>query len=62
MTRAYSYAPASQISHYSYSSILYASAFGWLLWDEWMDSWAWFGAGMVVISGVLLIRRKKLVS
>jgi drug/metabolite transporter (DMT)-like permease len=62
MTRAYSFAPASQISHYSYSSILYASALGWLFWDEWMDSWAWFGAGLVVISGVLLIRRKKLIS
>jgi len=60
MTRAYSYAPASQISHYSFSSVLYASAMGWLFWDEWMDTWAWLGAGLVVISGVLLIRRKKL--
>ncbi len=58
MTLAYSYAPASQISHFSYSSILYASFAGWILWGEWMDSWAWFGAGLVVLSGVLLIKRK----
>lgn len=37
MTRAYSFAPATRISHFSYSSILYASLIGWLLWDEWMD-------------------------
>jgi drug/metabolite transporter (DMT)-like permease len=58
MTRAYSIAPASQISHYSYSSILYASLIGWLLWDEWMDGWAWFGAALIVLSGMLLLRNK----
>ncbi len=58
MTRAYSHAPASQISHYSYSSILYASAIGWWLWGEWMDGWAWLGAGLVALSGMLLIRRR----
>ncbi len=58
MTRAYSHAPASQISHYSYSSILFASLIGWWLWDEWMDSWAWLGTVLVVLSGTLLIRRR----
>lgn len=58
MTKAYSYAPASQISHFSYSSILYASIAGWFLWGEWMDQWAWTGAGLVVLSGMLLIRTK----
>jgi len=58
MTRAYSHAPASQISHYSYSSILYSSLIGWLLWEEWMDGWAWFGAALVTLSGILLIRRR----
>ena len=58
MTRAYSFAPASRISAFSYSSVLYASLLGWIFWDEWMDQWAWMGAAMVVISGLLLIRRK----
>ena len=56
MTKAYSVAPASQISHFSYSTILYASFFGWMLWGEWMDNWAWTGVLLVIISGVLLIR------
>ena len=56
MTQGYARAPASQISHYSYSSILYASLAGWLLWDEWMNTWAWIGALLVVVSGILLLR------
>ena len=59
MTRAYSFAPASKISHYAYSSVLYASLFGWLVWDEWMDHWAWFGAVLVMFSGILLLRRRR---
>lgn len=59
MTKGFSCAPASQISHYSYSSILYASLVGWLLWDEWMDIWAWTGAALVVLSGIMLLRVKQ---
>lgn len=62
MTHAYSYAPASQISHFSYSSILYASVIGWLMWGEWMDLWAWMGAVMVIMSGIVLIQKKRPVS
>lgn len=60
MTRAYSYAPASRISHYAYSSVLYASFVGWLFWDEWMNLLAWLGAAMVVASGMVLLRRQPL--
>lgn len=59
MTKGYSLAPASQISHYSYSSILYASLAGWLLWDEWMDPWSWLGTALIIISGMMLIRVKR---
>jgi drug/metabolite transporter (DMT)-like permease len=59
MTRAYFLAPASQISHYSYSSILYASLAGWLLWDEWMDLWSWLGTALIITSGVMLIRVRR---
>jgi drug/metabolite transporter (DMT)-like permease len=59
MTKGYSLAPASQISHYSYSSILYAALAGWLLWDEWIDAWAWLGAALIIISGILLIKVRR---
>jgi len=57
MTRAYSFAPASKISHYAYSSVLYASLLGWLFWDEWMNLLAWLGAAMVIASGMVLLKR-----
>ncbi len=59
MTRAYGFAPASKISPFSYSAVLYASLLGWLFWDEWMDSWAWLGAALIVIAGVMLLRRRR---
>ena len=62
MTRAYALAPASQISHFSYSSILYASLLGWLIWDEWMDAWSWLGTVLVILSGVLLVQVKTVAS
>jgi LPXTG-motif cell wall-anchored protein len=39
--------------------VLYASFFGWLFWDEWMDLLAWLGAALVVLSGVILLRRRQ---
>ncbi len=62
MTQAYVFAPASQISHFSYSSILYASFFGWLIWDEWMEAWSWLGAILVILSGILLVQVKNVSS
>jgi drug/metabolite transporter (DMT)-like permease len=59
MTRAYSFAPASKISHYAYSSVLYASLLGWLFWDEWMNLLGWIGAAMVIASGMVLLKRER---
>ncbi len=62
MTQAYALAPASQISHFSYSSVLYASFLGWLIWDEWMDAWSWLGTLLVILSGILLVQVKNAAS
>lgn len=56
MTHAYQCAPASQISPFSYSAILYASFVGWWLWGELLDQWAWLGAGLIAAAGLMLLR------
>lgn len=58
MTRAYFYAKAGLVSTVSYSVILFATLFGILLGDTLPDTYTLIGAGLVVLSGVLLTRSK----
>ncbi|WP_213995709.1 DMT family transporter [Arsukibacterium sp.] len=47
MTRAFAIAPASDIGMWTYSSVLFAGAFGYLFWQE-PVTWGWL-AGVIVI-------------
>lgn len=58
MTRAYAIAPASEIGMWTYSSVIFAGAFGYLFWQEPVTmSWA---AGVVVIfyAGYITTRQR----
>lgn len=58
VTRGYACAPAAQVGPFTYSSILFASFYGWLFWDELPDLWTWVGAAFIVLGGVLAMRRR----
>ncbi len=60
MTRAYSLAPACQVGPFTYSSVLFATAYGWLFWDELMDLLTLCGALLVVAAGVMTARASKI--
>lgn len=55
MTRAYGLAPSGQIGGFSYVAILFASLYGWLLWDEWVDHWFFVGACFVCLAGLMIM-------
>lgn len=60
MTRAYAIAPASDIGMWTYSSVIFAGAFGYLFWQEPVTmSWA---AGVLVIfyAGYITTRQRLL--
>jgi drug/metabolite transporter (DMT)-like permease len=60
MTRAYAIAPASDIGMWTYSSVIFAGAFGYLFWQEPITmSWA---AGVLVIfyAGYITTRQRLL--
>lgn len=60
MTRAYAIAPASDIGIWTYSSVIFAGAFGYLFWHEPVSmSWA---AGVIVIfyAGYITTRQRLL--
>jgi drug/metabolite transporter (DMT)-like permease len=56
LTRAYSLAPAARIGPFTYSTVLFAALFGWLVWGEVPDRLSIVGAALVCAAGVLAIR------
>ena len=54
LTYAYRYAPASQISIFNYTSILFAGIIGFVLWAEVPDVYSMIGGVGVILSGVVV--------
>lgn len=59
MTRGYAAAPAARVGPFTYASVLFAAAYGWWFWGERWDLWAFSGALLIVIAGVLSLHRRR---
>ncbi|MEM7224937.1 MAG: DMT family transporter [Pseudomonadota bacterium] len=55
---SFQHAPASAIVPFEYSALIWASLFGWLLWQETPGPLIWLGAGVIVASGLYLMRQE----
>ena len=51
---AYRRAQASQVAIAEYSGLLFCVFFGWLLFEEWLDSLSWLGASFIVLPSLVL--------
>jgi len=58
LTKAYQMAPASMVSLYTYSQIIFATIFGMFFFRELPDLFSIFGASLIIISGYLNYRVK----
>ena len=58
LTKAYQMAPASMVSLYTYSQIIFATIFGLLFFRELPDLLSIFGASLIIISGYLNFKLK----
>ncbi|HXH02311.1 MAG TPA: DMT family transporter [Candidatus Competibacteraceae bacterium] len=56
LTRAYTCAPAVELAPYVYSTVLFSSLLGWMLWGERLDGPGWLGAALVALAGVSVVR------
>ena len=56
LTRAYAHAPAAQVGPFTYSTVVFAAAIGWLFWGEVLDVLSFAGALLVCLAGILTIR------
>ena len=58
MTRGYMSAPAAQVGPFTFSSVLFAALFGWLLWGESIDTLSIYGGILVMFAGILVVVRR----
>ncbi|MDR5886519.1 hypothetical protein [Vreelandella janggokensis] len=60
MARAYQIAPSALIGTFDYAYLIFASLWGYLLFSEVHDATTWFGMGMILIAGVMVLRQQRI--
>lgn len=60
LIRAFNAAEASAIVPFSYSSLLWATLFGYLIFDNLPDQWTLTGAALIVSSGLYIFHREQI--
>ncbi|MDN3720943.1 DMT family transporter [Roseibium salinum] len=58
MTQAFRLAPAVVVAPLDYTALLWATALGWLIWNEIPDTATFIGAAIIIASGVFTIVRE----
>src|SRR5690606_2942194 len=52
---AYKNAPANIITVFNYSGIIWATAFGWFIWNDWPTAPIWIGGMIVIMSNFVIL-------
>lgn len=55
-TKAMSYARAAVIAPLHYTQLIWITLLGWLVFKEWPGPHVWLGAGIIILSGLWLMR------
>ena len=58
LTRGYQNAPASSVGIFTYTSVPFGSFLGWLFFEEILDINSLFGAVLIVLAGLIVLRTK----
>lgn len=61
-TAALKYAPVSAVMPMDYSSLIWATLYGWVLFDMLPTPWTWVGAPVIVASGLYIVWRESRVA
>lgn len=59
---AFRRASAGVIAPMEYTALIWAVLYGWWFWGELPDARTWFGAGIIIASGLFIIQREQRVS
>lgn len=58
MTAALRWGPVSLVLPMDYSTLLWSTALGWLLWNSWPGPWTWAGALVIAASSLYIVWRE----
>ena len=58
LTHGYSLAPAAKVSPYSYSTVIFATIYGWIFWSETPGSLTLIGALLIIFTGIMTLHRQ----
>lgn len=58
LIRAYSIAMPSVVAPFEYSGLIWAALFGFVIWNDLPDAWTVSGGGLIVASGIYIVRRE----
>ena len=61
-TAALKYAPVSAVMPMDYSSLVWATLYGWLLFGMLPTPWTWVGAPVIIVSGLYIVWRERRVA
>ena len=59
LIRAFQSAPASVVAPFSYSSLIWATLFGYILFSDLPDRWTLIGASLIIGSGLYIFHRER---
>lgn len=59
MTQAFRVAPAVIVAPFDYTGMIWATALGWLFWNEIPDTAAFLGAAIIIASGIFILLRER---
>lgn len=59
LIRALSYAPAAVVAPLGYTSLLWSTSLGFLVFGDLPDAWTLGGAGIIIASGLYVLRRER---
>lgn len=58
LTQAFRLAPAAVVAPFDYTALIWSTAWGWLIWGDWPDAWAWVGAAVIIVAGLYVLHRE----
>lgn len=59
LSAAFRYAPASLVTVFNYTGLIWATFFGWWIWSDWPSVHVFIGGGIVIGANIFILLREK---